>query len=72
MGLSLGPDSVLLPFSRLLSRFFFFFFFFFLLLLAFFSLQPPLTGNEISQRMNGREGGRRQDKEKALSGSEFR
>lgn len=69
MGLSLGPDSVLLPFSpaSLLD-----FFFFFLLLLAFFSLQTPLTGNEISQRMNGREGGRRQDKEKALSGSEFR
>lgn len=71
MGLSLGPDSVLLPFSPT-SLLDFFFFFFLLLLLAFFSLQPPLTGNEISQRMNGREGGRRQDKEKALSGSEFR
>ena len=76
MGLSLGPDSVLLPFllPPFPSRFFFFFsfFFFFLLLLAFFSPQPPLTGNEISQCVNGRGGGRPQDKEEALSGGEFR
>lgn len=42
------------------------------LLLACFSLLPPLIGSKISQSMNGREGGRLQDKEPTLSGGEFR
>lgn len=74
MGLSLGPDCVVALSPSALQVCFFSFFlpFFQLLLLAFFSLQPPLTGNASSPRMNGREGGRRQDKGKALSGGEFR
>lgn len=62
MELSLGPDSVLLPAPTYV-------FFPLSCLLAF---SPASTYWKQNQRMNGREGGRKGDKEKALSGGEFR